>query len=147
MSRRGETDTPNRGNGRPSEEAVHRVWLSGGHDAPAGARAALDLLTVEHFAEDACEQLRLMISELVSNSVLHGGARGLDDSIELTILLSELLLRVECADPVGGFDPPPSPTDPRRPSGYGLTVIGSLASAWGTRHGDLGSTWFEFSRA
>ena len=119
---------------------MHRVWLSGGLDAPAGARAAIDLLTVDHFDERACEELRLLVSELVTNSVRHGGAGGRDASIELTVVLSQSRLRLECADPLGGFDvlaPPP---------GHGLMLVEELSTAWGTRYGADGSTWFEFDR-
>jgi anti-sigma regulatory factor (Ser/Thr protein kinase) len=118
----------------------HRVHLSGGRDSPAGARAAIDLLTVEAFDEIACEQLRLMVSELVANSVLHGGALTGADSIELLVLVSEAAIRVECSDPLAGFDVPANP------DGYGLGIIESVASDWGVRHGELGATWFEYPR-
>jgi anti-sigma regulatory factor (Ser/Thr protein kinase) len=125
---------------------MQRVWLAGGRDAPAGARAALDLITVEHFDEAACDDLRLMVSELVANSVLHGGAGEAESSIYLEILLTVALLRVECSDPVGGFDQPPLPRDPTRTHGYGLSIIDALSSRWGTRAGPDGATWFENDR-
>ena len=118
----------------------HRIYLSGGRDAASGARAAVDLLTVEIFDENSCEQLRLMVSELVANSVLHGGASDGEDPIELTVLVSATTLRVECSDPLGGFDVP------EQTSGYGLKIIDAIASDWGVRHGPAGSTWFEFAR-
>jgi two-component sensor histidine kinase len=135
------------GTGVPGEATVHRVWLSGGRDAPTGARAALDLITVEHFDETACADLRLLVSELVSNAVLHGGAGDYTDDIELVIELSRTLLRVECIDPVGGFDAPASTNGHVAVSGHGLKIVDSLSARWGTRHGGTGSTWFEFARA
>ena len=119
--------------------ALHRIHLSGGVDAVPGARAAVDLLTVETFDELSCEDIRLMVSELVGNSVRHGGALGGADDIELTVLISESMLRVECSDPAAGFDVP------QTAAGYGLAIIGALASSWGARHGPLGSTWFEYA--
>jgi hypothetical protein len=118
--------------------ALHRIHLSGGRDAVPGARAAVDLLTVEIFDELGCEDIRLMVSELVGNSVRHGGAVGGADDIELTVLVSESMLRVECSDPAAGFDIPSSA------AGYGLEIINALASAWGAHYGPLGSTWFEY---
>jgi two-component sensor histidine kinase len=116
----------------------HRIGLGGGPDAASGARAAIDLITVELFDALACEQLRLMVSELVSNSVRHGGATSGEDRIELAVSVSSTTFRVECSDPIGGFDVL-SP-----PSGFGLTLINACASQWGVRHGAAGSTWFEF---
>lgn len=119
----------------------HRIGLGGGPDAASGARAAIDLITVELFDALACEQLRLMVSELVSNSVRHGGATSGDDRIELTVSVSSATFRVECSDPVGGFDVP----SPR--TGFGLSIINGCARDWGVRHGAAGSTWFEFAMA
>ena len=145
-SRRGEARLSMTGAESLTGVAVHRVWLSGGRDAPSGARAALDLLTVEHFDETACDQLRLMVSELVANSVVHGGAGTLDDDIELTVELSRAVLRVECSDPLGGFDLPTAVARAPGGGGFGLEIIGALSSRWGTRHGPAGSTWFEYDR-
>jgi len=125
---------------------VHRVWLSGGPDAPSGARAALDLLIVDRFDELGCCDLRVLASEIVTNSVRHGGAGGLDDSIQLTVTLSASGLRLECADPLGGFDAPAPPDDPWAASASrGLSMVELLSTAWGTRYGPAGSTWFEFA--
>jgi len=119
----------------------HRIHLCGGRDAPSGARAAIDLLTAPLFDEIACEQIRLMVSELVGNSVRHGGAPTWKDSIELTVDVTQTDLRVECSDPVGGFDVP------RSPAGFGLEIVDALSRDWGVRHGALGSAWFEYARA
>ena len=127
--------------GRPGTDAIalHRIHLSGGRDAVPGARAAVDLLTVQLFDELTAEDIRLMVSELVGNSVRHGGAIGGDDDIELTVLIDGGVLRVECSDPAAGFDAP------HDPDGFGLAIITNLSSDWGTRHGAVGSTWFEYA--
>ena len=61
-------------------------------------------------------------------------------------VLSAAVIRVECRDPAGGFDPPPLPTEPVRSSGYGLAIVDALASRWGADRGGVGGTWFEFDR-
>jgi hypothetical protein len=122
------------------EIALHRIHLSGGRDAVPGARAAVDLLAGELFDEPAREDIRLMVSELVANSVRHGGAIGGEEDIEITVLIAETLLRVECSDPAAGF------AVPQPAAGYGLEIIDVLSSAWGAAHGETGATWFEYPR-
>jgi anti-sigma regulatory factor (Ser/Thr protein kinase) len=124
-----------------ANDAEHRIHLSGGGDAASGARAAVDLLTLDLFGEVGREDVRLMVSELVANSVRHGGAPNWTDHIELSVYVTETALRVECSDPLAGFDVPPAP------SGYGLAIVEALSSHWGVRYGQLGSTWFEYARA
>jgi hypothetical protein len=130
----------------PNDVVVHRVWLSGGLDAAVGGRAAIDLITIEGFHAEEQELLRLMVSEIVANSVIHGGAGGADDLIDLVISVSPGSIRVECSDPRGGFDAPALPHPAGRPSGYGLEIIDELSETWGTRLGRSGSTWFEYAR-
>jgi hypothetical protein len=144
VHRRGEIARPATGAGAPADVAVHRIWLGGGRDAASGARAAVDLLTFEHFDEIAREHVRLMVSELVANSVVHGGAGGADDSIELLVTIQNSSVRVECTDPLGGFDVPETALDTSGANGYGLSIIDALSARWGTRLGSDGSTWFEF---
>jgi hypothetical protein len=140
LERRGENQ-PRSGAGTAAEDVErHRIHLGGGRDAAAGARAAIDLITVPLFDELQSEQLRLIVSELVANSVLHGGADKWVQSIELTVLVSASIVRVECSDPVAGFDVPDVV------DGFGLEIIDRIASAWGVRYGPLGSTWFEYAR-
>jgi hypothetical protein len=140
LERRGENQ-PTTGAGTSADYVdQHRIHLVGGRDAASGARAAVDLITVPLFDDLQCEQLRLMVSELVANSVLHGGATTWAQSIELTVLVSASVVRVECSDPVAGFDVPGAV------DGFGLEIIDRIASAWGVRYGPLGSTWFEYAR-
>ena len=50
----------------------------------------------------------LLVSELVTNSVRHGGLRP-DQEIELTVQASPNHLRVEVAEPGEGFEVTPNP--------------------------------------
>ena len=85
------------------------------------------------------------MSEAVTNSVLHGGA-GTTATVDLRLTLSSRRLRVEVADPLGGFDPPPYPDDALWESGRGLPLIHSLAWAWGVDPPPGGHFWFELDR-
>ena len=89
------------------------------------------------------DELRLVISELVSNSVRHStGDPG--SLIRLRVWLSAEEIRVEAADSGRGFDPTVRPAEGG--SGWGLLLVGRLATRWGVAANDSGTTvWFERS--
>jgi hypothetical protein len=130
---------------RHSKEPAWSFELSGGAGAPRVARAAVDRLLRPRLDESAKESASLMVSEAVTNSVLHGGADA-GSPVELKVSVTPADVRVEVFDPVGGFDPPPYPTDPLSEHGRGLPLIHSLARAWGVGPPPHGYLWFELSR-
>lgn len=106
------------------------------------ARSARDALSVvaEDIPTEAQETARLLVSELVTNSVTHG-PRSTTAVVGLEIEVERGLLRVTVSD-----------TNPERPElkpssderGHGLNIVSSLASRWGSdRDGPQNITWFE----
>jgi anti-sigma regulatory factor (Ser/Thr protein kinase) len=78
------------------------------------------------------------LSELVTNAVQHAAAGG---DLELTVEFDDRRLRVEVANPGGGFRPdPPSAGDER---GWGLYIVDHLADRWGVEPGTRTVVWFE----
>jgi anti-sigma regulatory factor (Ser/Thr protein kinase) len=116
--------------------------LEGTPDAAAEARRAL-----ERFAGDVPERrlrdVRLLVSELVTNAVRHAGL-GSGDTIRLLVRHHEAVLRVEVHDPGIGFEPRAPVPDPARASGWGLYLVEELSDRWGM-DGSRGGTriWFE----
>jgi anti-sigma regulatory factor (Ser/Thr protein kinase) len=90
--------------------------------------------------------LKLLVSELVANSVEHSGARR-DQLIGLEIRVSDERLRVEVSDPGPGFDLPCLPTEQPWEAEYGrgLLIVDSLAQSWGVSHGERNTVWFELA--
>jgi transcriptional regulator with XRE-family HTH domain len=107
-------------------------------DTVRAAREAVSLLAAD-IPVDALETGRLLTSELVTNSVKHGPPA--PARIGLLIEVARDRLRIEVTDE---SDKPAEQTAPSEAGGYGLTLVDSLASRWGTRRdGDLNATWFE----
>jgi anti-sigma regulatory factor (Ser/Thr protein kinase) len=89
--------------------------------------------------------LRLLVSEVVTNAVRHAGlSRG--DMIRLRFATVEGRLRVEVADPGPGFEPTPRDPDLARPGGWGLYLVERLAERWGVDTNGRTLVWFELAR-
>lgn len=72
----------------------------------------------------------LIVSELVSNSVRHSGADAQSDGIDVKVSVRSGYIRVEVADEGPGF----SLDDPRG-EGLGLSIVEKLADRWGMGDG------------
>jgi anti-sigma regulatory factor (Ser/Thr protein kinase) len=121
-----------------------RQQLPHGSDAPAAARRAVDALEGSVDA-DALGELRLLVSELVTNSVRHGEARA-GDGVVLEIELGSDCARVEVVDGGRGFEPDPTRV-PGENGGWGLLVVDRLARRWGVERADGTRVWLELDVA
>lgn len=108
------------------------------------ARTALDLLA-EEVSPQSLEDLRLLVSELVTNSVRHAGL-GPSQTIELKVTLSDETVRVEVNDPGGGFEPSPRTAHSQDDSGWGLYLVSRLSDRWGVTSDGVTRVWFEVNR-
>jgi diguanylate cyclase (GGDEF)-like protein len=113
--------------------------LAGGPLAPAHARAALAAFADEIGAAQLA-MLRLVVTELVSNSVVHGGA-GESDRIAIQITVRRGTIHGEVSDGGPGFTPH-APVAERETGGLGLVILSRTASRWGTTH-EGRRVWFE----
>src|SRR5436189_773403 len=89
------------------------------------------------------EDARLLVSELVTNSIRHAGLDR-DDQIRVLAEWSGARLRVEVIDRDDGIQPPgitwPTHPTPGSESGWGLYLVDRLAARWGRGSGRF---WFE----
>ena len=121
--------------------------------SPARARYALRPLE-ERFDEETVFRLRLLTSELVTNSVKHAHLAD-QELIGIRVVCEPGAVRVEVLDPGHGLPAPEqiSPEggwqyhqvrpDPDWPGGWGLSLVENLADRWGVVQ-DRGTTvWFE----
>ena len=124
-----------------SRESI-AVELEPSSDCPAAARAALSPLAGA-IPTRVYSDLRLQVSELVTNSVRHAKLQP-GDLIRLQIELSDRLLRVQVSDPGQGFSAKiPDPVE-GEPGGWGLFLTERLADRWGVdRDGGWTTVWLE----
>jgi anti-sigma regulatory factor (Ser/Thr protein kinase) len=113
--------------------------------APAKARGVVDRLAPPLRPEEV-PAVRLLVSELVTNSVRHAGLDP-NEWIDLQVDVDPDALRVTVTDPGGGFNPPARPPHPTEPSGWGLTLVQRMADRWGISSDGRTQVWFELRRA
>jgi anti-sigma regulatory factor (Ser/Thr protein kinase) len=85
------------------------------------------------------DDLRLLVSELVTNAVVHG-APGEAEPIDLEVT-TDGPVRVDVVDRGAGFAPGPRRSDPL--GGWGLVLVERLADRWGVAEEAGTRVWFE----
>jgi anti-sigma regulatory factor (Ser/Thr protein kinase) len=115
--------------------------LRPGSEAPARARRSLEGLA-RLVPPEVLDALRLLVSELVTNSVRHGGL-GAGDRVRVVVTEREDRIRVEVTDPGRGFVPSILEPEGSRPSGWGLYLVDRVAERWGVIDDGATKVWFE----
>jgi anti-sigma regulatory factor (Ser/Thr protein kinase) len=116
--------------------------LRGGPEAAARARHALSKLRAD-IDPPLMETLRLLVTELVSNSVRHAQS----ETVILKVLVGRAAVLTEVTDAGPGFDPSSAPKPGTNESGWGLFLVERLAHRWGVNQSDDETrVWFELRR-
>jgi anti-sigma regulatory factor (Ser/Thr protein kinase) len=117
--------------------ATHTLELPRTLDAPALAREELDRLDPT-LPEHVLGDMRLLVSELMTNSVKYGG----EGPVRLEITQTDDRIRTEIIDQGTGFTPAARDGDLSRVGGWGLHLVEQLTDDWGTYEGST-HVWFE----
>lgn len=117
--------------------------LNPGPEAIPAARKALDGLA-GLLERPVWEDLRLLVTEVVTNGVRHGSQRG---PVTVFVVAGDERVRVEVSDCGRGFSPPeaPMPYDDGS-GGWGLQLVDRVAAAWGVEIAATTCVWFELAR-
>jgi anti-sigma regulatory factor (Ser/Thr protein kinase) len=116
--------------------------LSGGPEAAARARRALSRLRAD-VDPPLMETLRLLVTELVANSVRHTRS----DSVVLRVVVGRSAVLTEVTDEGPGFDPAAAGPTANDEGGWGLFLVERLAHRWGVSREDRATrVWFELLR-
>ena len=110
--------------------------------APETVRRRLDRLS-ESLDEQVLEDVRLLVNELVTNSVKFAGS----GPIEVRMEASPAAVRVEVVDEGPGFAPSEDPPTLEDTSGRGLFLVEAIADRWGVEVDARTCVWFEIGAA
>jgi anti-sigma regulatory factor (Ser/Thr protein kinase) len=131
-----------RGVGRHDRNGL-TMSLGRGPEAAAEARRAIGKLRAD-LDPPLMETLRLLVTELVTNSVRHTAA----ESLTLRVAIGKAAVLTEVADTGPAFDPECVQRAGDDNTGWGLFLVERLASRWGVKHeGPSKRVWFELRRA
>ena len=108
--------------------------------APALARRSLAGWFAGDVDRDDLRTAELLVSELVTNAVMHGHGQ-----ITLRAHLDEDRLLVDVIDEGGGFERTVRKSDLDSVGGRGLAIVDAEASRWGIHEGTT-HVWFEVER-
>ena len=91
------------------------------------------------------EDLRLLVSELVTNSVRHAGL-GEENRIRVEVRVSDGVIRAEVSNPGKDFEAYPVQPTPDQTSGWGLYLVDQISTRWGVSKSVAGEgstgVWF-----
>ena len=114
---------------------AHHAELARTPRAPAEARRMVEALPLDRAT---AETVRLVVSELVSNAVIHGTG-----AIAVTLATEPEGVRVSVRDDGAGFRRSEEPTmpPPDAPGGRGLALVAGLSARWGVDPGVPTRVW------
>lgn len=127
---------------RRDDKSVLTLVLEQDTHAPALARAAISAFCENRAVPDAAlATVKLLVSEVVTNAVLHPDVEP-PANVRLLARLEPHFIRVEVTDDGSGFEP--TPRDPAQTgSGYGLALLEKEAARWGVDEIRGNCVWFE----
>jgi anti-sigma regulatory factor (Ser/Thr protein kinase) len=109
--------------------------------APGAARRAIERLN-DRIAPDVVPDVKLLVSELITNSVKYGG----DGEVQLKVEAEDpRKLRIEVIDQGVGFVPVERDRPATQVGGWGLHLVQTLSDRWGVYEGST-HVWFEIDR-
>ncbi|HWF25503.1 MAG TPA: ATP-binding protein [Solirubrobacteraceae bacterium] len=129
----------------PAHDRALGISLEQSPHAPALARAAVSGFSDgNEIAPARLATLLLLVSEVVTNAVIHSRAPA-DTEIALSASLTDAgAIRIEVTDGGDGFTP--VPRDPSTPGGgYGLYLVDRESVSWGVDRSGGTRVWFELA--
>jgi anti-sigma regulatory factor (Ser/Thr protein kinase) len=129
-----------------ARDAPHGYFtVASGSTSPAAARAWLKGWLDGRVSERTGYDAMLVVSELVTNSVLHSGVAA-GAPVQLRANLGADILRLEVGDLGAGTDivriPPPEHLSAH---GFGLAIVERLGARWGVVHASGTRVWCELA--
>jgi anti-sigma regulatory factor (Ser/Thr protein kinase) len=130
----------------PQRQTLPAFEVDGGLHAPSLVRRRVTGYLAGALDAGLLHDAELLVSEVVTNAVLHGGASdGSPIGVSVDVLPDRV--RVAVTDPGCGFDRPAVPrARADAAGGNGLVLLERLAADWDVESGERNCVWFELER-
>lgn len=134
------------GDGGVSLDPVHETFtVAGGIDAPRTVRARVRPHVEPYIADElVLYDVELLVAEVVTNAVRHGGAEHEQTTIDIDLRVDRDAVRFEAADPGPGFVKPADPQARTSGGGNGFVLLERMAASWGVAVGERTRVWFAY---
>lgn len=121
--------------------------VPGGRSAPRRAREVVLGHLGGQLGHREAFDLELVLSELVTNAVLHAGV-GPQDEVLIRVLVLDDRLRISVEDPGSEHVPRPAAPDLDHGAGMGLNIVEQISMSWGVARTGAGTTsvWCDLPR-
>jgi anti-sigma regulatory factor (Ser/Thr protein kinase) len=123
----------------PPGDAAVSLRLPRRAESASTARRGVGRLA-ERLDRETLDDVRLLVTELVTNSVRHAGRGAV---VGLDVFVTQDNVRIEVSDAGRGFAPRPRTADQSAEGGWGLHLVERLADRWGVRQGGPTLVWLE----
>lgn len=124
---------------QPDPNGLISLQIGGGVGAPGRARRSVLSQLDGHIASTTAPDVALVVSELVTNSVLHADV-GPSETLTVELMILDDRLRISVIDPGSRLRPRILPPDHERVGGIGLFLVSELSEAWGVVQDGMGGT-------
>jgi anti-sigma regulatory factor (Ser/Thr protein kinase) len=129
---------------RPGGDVIS-LPINGTRQAPRIARNAVRSRLEGWVTDETAYDVALVVSELVTNSVVHADL-GADDTVLVEIAVGDDRLAITVTDPGSDFEPQLLPRDPTKAHGLGLYLVDDISASWGVRRNPYGTqVWCELA--
>lgn len=127
-----------------AEAVLGRLTVPGRPSHVSDARALVTKVLGE--LHPKLDDAVLMVSELVTNAIVHSNSRQPGGTVTVTVLESVGGVRVEVADCGSELSAPVVRPNREAADGHGLFLVQSLADQWGYLRDEAGTTvWFRLA--
>jgi anti-sigma regulatory factor (Ser/Thr protein kinase) len=119
------------------------ISLAPAPSAATKARTEVTERLAERLGKRALEDVRLLVTELITNALRHGSLSP-GDKVSVRASVEGSVVRIEVTDP--GEDGEIAPREPGpRGGGYGLYLVEMLAKRWGVERHNGTTVWCELA--
>jgi anti-sigma regulatory factor (Ser/Thr protein kinase) len=129
--------------GVPPDHVHETYTVSGGVGAPRVVRDLVRPHLDRHLDDKAVYDVELLVGEVVTNAVRHGGADEYS-TLHVELRIDTSGVRFAVADPGPGFRRPRVPRARATGGGNGFVLLERLAASWDVERAERTRVWFAY---